>query len=236
MTEYSYPWTAVAGDRTRTADTAADVYGSLVATGVIDGLTSALNGANVDVAAGVAMVEGRYYRNTATVSLTPDASKKSYVVLRMTSASKEVVLAMLAGSAGAYPALTQSAGVYEIAIAAVDTTVAPVTVTDTRADTTLCGLYAKPGHDTGWLVDGIVNYRKVGNTVYAQWYRNTNITAGSAATIGTLPAGYRPTVGQWAVSCSRKLQTGVVNTDGTIVITNSDTANQTHFGSATFVI
>ena len=235
MTQYSYPWTAVAGDRTRTADTAADIYNSLNPTGVMDGLTCALSGGNVTVSAGTANVEGRYYRNTATVTLTPEASKKSYVVLRMDATSRDVSVALLAGTNTALPTLTQTAALYEVALAAVDTTLVPATVTDTRYDASVCGVLAPRGLDSGWLVAGIVNYRKIGSTVYAQWYRNTNIAAGATVTVGTLPAGYRPTM-TTAVSCSRALQGGTVSNTGVISITNSDSVATTHFGSVTFAI
>lgn len=230
MTQLSYPWVSTAGDRVIHVDDLVDIANSQFPTGVYDGLTVTADGSNLSVAEGTACIAGVFYRNTAAVSLTPAASTKSYVVVRLTAADRAVVLAMLAGSAGAFPTLTQTTAVYEIALASVDTSVA-TTPTDTRYDTALCGVYANPNHDSGWkqIVAGssTVNYRKIGSVVYVHASYSAAVPENSVYSGPTLPAGFRPAHEAFGSGRGSSLlypAAGVIGTDGVVKIRNNHSA------------
>ena len=149
MTKTSFPWASVAGDRTRTAAEAATIYAALTPTCVLDGLVVTVDGSNLAVSAGSACIEGHYFISDAAESLTPTASMKAYVVLKLDTANRTVTLELHDGSASALPELSRAGAIYEIGLASVDTTGAGLVVTDTRFDPSLCGLFSRPGIDTG---------------------------------------------------------------------------------------
>ena len=243
MTQLSYPWVSTASDRVIHVDDLTDLTNSQFPTGVFDGLTVTADGGDLSVSAGTACVNGVLYRNTAAVTLTPAASTKSYVVLRLTAANREVVLAMLAGSSSAYPTLTQTAAVYEIALASVDTSVS-TTPTDTRYDTTLCGVYAQPGHDTGWTqvvsTSLTLNYRRIGKQVFVRFEVNGGILANSTYTwADVIPAALRPTsfvaLSSYGAAYGRSKSAATIT--GSITVTNHENVTVSYFaGNGTWLI
>ena len=113
-----------------------------VATGYLNGLAVTAGSGKVSVASGGALVDGKWYTNSAAMDIsipTPTAgtSRIDRIVLRADWSSYTVRCVRLAGTASsspAVPALTQTrGGTFEIAIAQVRVTSAGViTVTDER--------------------------------------------------------------------------------------------------------
>jgi len=113
-----------------------------VATGYLNGLAVTAGSGKVSVASGGALVDGKWYTNSAAMDIsipTPTAgtSRIDRIVLRAVWSSYTVRCVKLAGTASsspAVPALTQTrGGTFEIAIAQVRVTSAGViTVTDER--------------------------------------------------------------------------------------------------------
>ncbi|MDR1821149.1 MAG: hypothetical protein LBQ91_01800 [Oscillospiraceae bacterium] len=117
-----------------------------------DLLVSAGSGLAVNVQNGAANICGFVYNpGSGSQSLALAAANASNpridrVVIRLTAAAATVALAVVAGAPSANPAapaLTRTAEVYELGIAAVLVpagAAAPGTITDTRFDTSLCGV------------------------------------------------------------------------------------------------
>lgn len=140
MAEQSWPWSSVAGDRPVASGMVKQANADAGFIGVIGGLTPTKVGSTVQVAAGSAIINGVTYVLDATATVTPSAgTRKDYVILRFSSAARSITLVNLEGTSGAFPTLTKTDAVYEIAIASIDNSAGAFTVTDTRADTTLCG-------------------------------------------------------------------------------------------------
>ena len=227
----SFPWASVGGDRPVSDAMDAAYYAAVHGNIVLHGLQPTVSGTNVSVSAGTAVVQGRVVHVDAPVTLTPTVNTRARVVLRLDLTNRTASVA-LSGTTTSYPSLTRTGSTWEMGLGTADTTGA-LAVTDTRTNFDLCGIY-----DTGWLKTGIVNYRKVGKTVYCDWYRSTSIAAGAGVTIGTLPVGYRPAN---STACaikgdSNKVHHGVISIDGAISVTNTASTAGTHYGSATFVI
>lgn len=260
MTQLSYPWVSTAGDRVIKVGDLADIFNSQFPTGVFDGLTVSADVANLVVAAGAACVNGIMYRNTDDVTLTPAVSAKSYVVLRLTAADRAVVVAMLAGSAGAYPVLTQTDAVYEIALAKVDTSVNN-TPTDTRSDPSVCGIIAPRGYRrplmqgvslvtwvSGWT-GANASLSRDGDTVafhiYGSWGFGAVVPTTGAVSIivATIPEAYRPSTVSRHVSGTFGGRAAVyeVSANGQVAIvaiggTGNVPANGVAFVSGTYLI
>lgn len=152
MTESSMPWEgdtggspAAAGDAgPYSANTWDDMNRYLIGDGIMPGEGSELavsgTASPVSVAAGVALVNGKYYRNTAALTIaipTPvSATRIDRIVLQADYTAQTVRAVRLAGAEGTGnpPALTQSDGVkWEISLAQVSiTTAGVVTVTSER--------------------------------------------------------------------------------------------------------
>lgn len=191
MAIYSHPWTSIGGDRavSDAMDMAyfAAAHGNLVLTG----LEPTLSGANVSVSPGTAVIQGRVVTVDAAVTLTPTINRRARIVLRLDIANRTAEVA-LSGTTTSYPSLTRSGAVWELGLGTVDTTAA-TTVTDTRADFTLCGIY-----DTGWqttLVTGwSTNHRRVGNTVFLNATRTSLVSDGATVTSpAVVPSSFTPT-------------------------------------------
>jgi len=132
MTEYSRFHASTAYSDVLFSEAFATVHLDGVDAGSLNGLVTTQHGAgamSVDVDTGTAWVQGRWYQNTASVTLTIDAADATYtrydrIVLRWTAGS--IVLAVLKGTAAAspsLPALTQNMSTtYEIPIATVTVT------------------------------------------------------------------------------------------------------------------
>lgn len=114
-------------------------------------------GANVTMANGAALVDGKIYRNTANIVFTcvaPGAGSNYYtILLRKTWASEDVLATFLGPSAVAPPAITQTDGVvWDLQIATVEiTNLGVITITDTRE-------FVNAGRIRSFLVPAVNGY------------------------------------------------------------------------------
>ena len=146
------------GDRVYDAVDFAAYFGSLVSNGVFYAATTNLQvspgtGLAVSVAAGSAWINGYRYENTDALNLSLTTANGSNpridrIVVRLSMISRSILLAVIAGTPAASPsapALTRTSDVYELSIAdvlvpAAATSIAANNITDTRLNTSLCGL------------------------------------------------------------------------------------------------
>lgn len=146
------------GDRVYDATDFAAYFGNLVSNGVFYASATNLqatpgNGLAVSVAAGSAWINGYRYENTDDLNLpftTANGSNPRIdrIVVRFSQVSRNIQLAVVDGTPAATPAapaLTRTSDVYELGIAdvlipAAATSIATNNITDTRLNTSLCGL------------------------------------------------------------------------------------------------
>ncbi len=146
------------GDRVYDATDFAAYFGNLVSNGVFYASATNLqatpgNGLAVSVAAGSAWINGYRYENTDDLNLPLTTANGSNpridrIVVRLSQVSRSIQLAVLDGTPAATPsapALTRTSDVYELGIAdvlipAAATSIATNNITDTRLNTSLCGL------------------------------------------------------------------------------------------------
>ncbi len=146
------------GDRVYDATDFAAYFGNLVSNGVFYASATNLqatpgNGLAVSVAAGSAWINGYRYENTDALNLPLTTANGSNpridrIVVRFSQVSRSIQLAVVDGTPGATPsapALTRTSDVYELGIAdvlipAAATSIATNNITDTRLNTSLCGL------------------------------------------------------------------------------------------------
>jgi len=146
MAEYSFPWdgTTVGDCGPYSSATWDDMYHMVYGDGIIAGVGGELavsgTASPLTVASGAAFVNGKFYRNTASVSVvvpTPtSATRIDRIVLRADYTAQTVRITRLAGTegSGSPPPLTQSDGVrWEISLAQVTITVGgSITITSER--------------------------------------------------------------------------------------------------------
>lgn len=146
------------GDRVYDATDFAAYFGDLVSNGVFYASATNLqatpgNGLAVSVAAGSAWINGYRYENTDDLNLPLTTANGSNpridrIVVRLSQVSRNIQLAVVDGTPAATPsapALTRTSDVYELGIAdvlipAAATSIATNNITDTRLNTSLCGL------------------------------------------------------------------------------------------------
>ena len=142
-------------DRKYNAEDYSDNLAVVISSGVLrssaDDLKVTSNGLTLNTNAGRAWIKGRYYNNSTPLALTVPApptsgSRKDRVVLRLDNSitSRAIKVKYLTGTAASSPtapALTRTDTIYDLCLAeiAVGANASSVTVTDTRADATLCG-------------------------------------------------------------------------------------------------
>jgi len=93
-------------------------------------VTAPETGFTVEVADGEAFIQGRYYKNTSTITLTIDAESEGVnridiVVLRMSTADNSLIAAVLKGTASIAaiaPTLTQNNAMYEFPLCQIEIT------------------------------------------------------------------------------------------------------------------
>lgn len=171
------------GDRTYNADQMSSMFEGLISDGIFESVgnkfqVTAGDGMSVNVDTGRAFLEDRWCRNDAVVSVSISAASVTLprwtaVVLRKDVTNRNIVLATVDGEAASTPvkpSITRSGDVYEICLAYVyvaanATEIASENITDTRADTTVCG----------W-VTGLIEQVDT-STLFAQWEAayNTNV-------------------------------------------------------------
>ena len=146
------------GDRVYDATDFAAYFGNLVSNGVFYASATNLqatpgNGLAVSVAAGSAWINGYRYENTDDLNLPLTTANGSNpridrIVVRLSQVSRSIQLAVVDGTPAATPstpALTRTSDIYELGIAdvlipAAATSIATNNITDTRLNTSLCGL------------------------------------------------------------------------------------------------
>ncbi|SDN05949.1 hypothetical protein [Acetanaerobacterium elongatum] len=146
------------GDRVYDATDFAAYFGNLVSNGVFYASATNLqatpgNGLAVSVAEGSAWINGYRYENTDDLNLPLTTANGSNpridrIVVRLSQVSRNIQLAVVDGTPAATPsapALTRTSDVYELGIAdvlipAAATSIATNNITDTRLNTSLCGL------------------------------------------------------------------------------------------------
>lgn len=175
-------------DRLYNADDYSSNMGAIISTGVRRSGSNDLNvtasGLVVSVAAGRAWIEGRWYYNDTALALqtvTPPVGTLSrmdgvYLQADTNVNGRTIRLVYKQGTPSSTPTApecTREGGVYEIMLATV--TVAPdaegVTITDTRANTDVCGWITSPvGYDDYWAnLDAAFN----------EWFTETKDTVAS---------------------------------------------------------
>lgn len=155
-------------DRLYNADDYSSNMGAIISTGVRrsgdNDLRVTASGLAITVAVGRAWIDGRWFYNDAALEIAtvePPAGTLSrvdgvYLQCNTNVNARTMQLVYKTGTPSASPtapACTRDGGVYEIQLAAI--TVAPnaetVTVTDTRANTAVCGWITSPvGYDDFW--------------------------------------------------------------------------------------
>ncbi len=148
---------SVNGDRRYNAEQMSNMFEGLISGGVFESVgnkfqVGASSGMNVIVGTGRAIVDRNWIRNDAVVSVPISASHVSLnrytlVVLRKSEESRTITLETKDGTPAASPtapALTRSGGIYEICLAKVyvaagATSITAADITDTRADSSVCG-------------------------------------------------------------------------------------------------
>ena len=144
-------------DRTYTAEDMAEYFASLVGNGVFAGVGSsckvvASSGMGVNVQPGKLWINGYFAVNTADFSITVAPSDSTFpridcIVARIDLTQRTIVLAAVTGSPAASPtapALVRTDTIYELGFATIlimpnATSITQSNITDTRADSNVCG-------------------------------------------------------------------------------------------------
>lgn len=151
---------AVNGDRTYQADDFNYILRSLVSNGVFGNpatnlLVTAGNDMSVVVQAGGALVDWHYFNSDASVSLSIDSADVTLnridrIVVRLSRTARTIELKVIKGSPATNPvapAITRTSEVQDLSLATVyipkqSTGVTTGNITDTRLDSTVCGVIA----------------------------------------------------------------------------------------------
>lgn len=146
------------GDRVYGATDFAAYFGSLVSNGVFYATSTNLQvspgiGLAVSVAAGSAWINGYRYENTDDLNIPLTTANGSNpridrIVIRLSQITRSIQLAVVTGTPTATPVapeLTRTSDIYELGIAdilvpAAATLISANSITDTRLNTSLCGL------------------------------------------------------------------------------------------------
>jgi len=146
------------GDRIYNAADFASYFGKLVSNGIFYAAANnlqvtAASGMGVSVQAGAAWINGYSYENTSPLTLTLTTAdgvnpRIDRIVVRWSAINRSITLAVITGSASAtpaIPALTHNNDVWELALADIAVakgavSIATGNITDTRLNTSLCGL------------------------------------------------------------------------------------------------
>jgi len=146
------------GDRVYSATDFAAYFGKLVSNGIFYASATNLlvtlgSGMAVSVASGSAWINGYSYENTDTLTLNHAMAsgvnpRIDRVVVRFSAVERRIYLAVLTGTPAEIPtapALTRSNDTFELGLADIlvpkgAVTVLALNITDTRLNTTLCGL------------------------------------------------------------------------------------------------
>jgi lysophospholipase L1-like esterase len=166
---------SVNGDRKYNADQMSEYFEGIINEGVCQHIGGGLavtagTGLTVSVATGKAFIGQKWIKNDAALTLTittaADQARIDAVVLRRNTTNRVCEIAVKTGTPSASPsapAMTRTSTTYEMALAYVNVAAGAtsVTVTDKRADTTVCG-WATVAQATSGEVDQMLNDMKTG--------------------------------------------------------------------------
>ncbi len=174
-------------DRKYNANDYADNLAVIISNGVLrsgdDDLRVTSYGMRVDVAAGRAWINGRYYRNDAEVSFSVGTApvgggRWDRVILRLNTEvnARSIKLMYVRGTAAnspTKPAPVRSGNIYDLVLADiyVGTNATSVAVTDTRGDKDLCGWVYSTAGDNSFFVSL--------DNAYAAWFAEKKDTLAS---------------------------------------------------------
>lgn len=156
MAETYFPFNSVSGDRTYGADSFAEFFGDIIASGVSangDNLpVTAADGLVISVGAGLGWINGHLYKNDTTKSLTLSVGGSSpridRIVVRL-MVTERMMEAMVVEGTGATdptaPDLLRNDDYWDICLAEIYVAASAIAVTDenitdTRGDDDLCGV------------------------------------------------------------------------------------------------
>lgn len=185
MTQHSFPWNDVNGDRLYDASDFMRFFAAFLKTGVVmsfkDGLRvrSAQNGMNIQVGAGSAVIDGGSYMNNETIAIQIKVASSAQdrtdsVVLRMDKNARDTYLYYKPSDT----TVVRNDIIFELQLAkiSVKMNAAQITdadITDMRSDPTVCG-WSTPFDNIN--VDGIVDqYKEIfeqADVDFQAWFQN----------------------------------------------------------------
>lgn len=185
MTQYSFPWNDVNGDRLYDADDFMRFFAAFLKTGVVmsfkDGLRvrSAQNGMNIQVGSGSAVIDGGSYLNDEAIGIQVNVAssiqeRMDSVVLRMDRNARATQLFYKPGDT----TVARNDTTYELQLATISvktnaTQITDADITDMRSEPTVCG-WSTPFDNIN--VDGIVDqYKQIfeqKDLEFQAWFQN----------------------------------------------------------------
>lgn len=185
MTQYSFPWNDVNGDRLYDADDFMRFFAAFLKTGVVmsfkDGLRvrSAQNGMNIQVGGGSAVIGGGSYLNDEKIAIQVNVAssvqnRTDSIVLRMDKNARDTYLYYKPSDT----TVVRNDILFELQLATISvkmnaTQITDADITDMRSDPTVCG-WATPFDNIN--VDGIVDqYKSIfeqADSDFKLWFQN----------------------------------------------------------------
>lgn len=185
MTQYSFPWNDVNGDRLYDADDFMRFFAAFLKTGVVmsfkDGLRvrSAQNGMNIQVGGGSAVIGGGSYLNDENIAIQVNVAssvqnRTDSVVLRMDKNARDTYLYYKPSDT----TVVRNDILFELQLATISvkmnaTQITDADITDMRSDPTVCG-WSTPFDNIN--VDGIVDqYKSIfeqADSDFKSWFQN----------------------------------------------------------------
>ncbi|MDT2620035.1 phage baseplate protein [Lactococcus petauri] len=185
MTQYSFPWNDVNGDRLYDADDFMRFFAAFLKTGVVmsfkEGLRvrSAQNGMNIQVGGGSAVIDGGSYMNDETIAIQVNVAssvqnRTDSVVLRMDKNARDTYLYYKPSDT----TVVRNDILFELQLATISvkmnaTQITDADITDMRSDSTVCG-WSTPFDNIN--VDGIVDqYTSIfeqADSDFKSWFQN----------------------------------------------------------------
>ena len=185
MTQYSFPWNDVNGDRLYDAEDFMRFFAAFLKTGVVmsfkEGLRvrSAQNGMNIQVGGGSAVIGGGSYLNDENIAIQVNVAssvqnRTDSVVLRMDKNARDTYLYYKPSDT----TVVRNDILFELQLATISvkmnaTQITDADITDMRSDSTVCG-WSTPFDNIN--VDGIVDqYKDIferADTDFQAWFEN----------------------------------------------------------------
>lgn len=185
MTQHSFPWNDVNGDRLYDASDFMRFFAAFLKTGIVmsfkDGLRvrSSQNGMNIQVGAGSGVIDGSSYMNDETIAIQVNVAssvqdRTDSVVLRMDKNARDTYLYYKPSDT----TVVRNDIIFELQLAkiSVKMNAAQITdadITDMRSDSTVCG-WSTPFDNIN--VDGIVDqYKEIfeqADIDFQAWFKN----------------------------------------------------------------